>query len=100
VIGTFDAVGPDEGRFAPFWRFAARGRDVLTVRRPDRGDEKKTTLPVVVNVSVLRDFMMGVQEELTAQGGRPYLSKTAVSWLYARMRSLGSRVPSKPSNNC
>jgi hypothetical protein len=71
VIGTFDAVGPDEGRFAPFWRFAARGRDVLTVRRPDRGDEKKTTLPVVVNVSVLRDFMMGVQEELTAQGRAP-----------------------------
>ena len=68
VIGTFDAVGPDEGRFAPFWRFAARGRDVLTVRRPGRGDEMKTTLPVVVNVSLLRDFMTYVREELKAPG--------------------------------
>ena len=33
LIGTFDMAGPDQGRFEPFWRFNARGQDVLTVRR-------------------------------------------------------------------
>ena len=32
LIGTFDMAGPDQGRFEPFWRFNARGQDVLTVR--------------------------------------------------------------------
>jgi hypothetical protein len=71
VIGTFDLIGPDEGRFAPFWRFAARGRDVLTVRRPGRGEDMKTTLPVVVNVGLLRDFMTYVHGELKARGREP-----------------------------
>jgi hypothetical protein len=68
VIGTFDTLGPDEGRFAPFWRFAARGRDVLTVRRPGNGSEMRTTLPVVVSVGLLRNFMTHMKEELKARG--------------------------------
>src|SRR5215831_13380594 len=32
LIGTFDMAGPDQGRFEPFWRFNAKGQDVLTVR--------------------------------------------------------------------
>jgi hypothetical protein len=32
VVGTFDMVGPDQGRFEPFWRLNALRQDVLTVR--------------------------------------------------------------------
>src|SRR5215471_6175715 len=29
LIGTFDMAGPDQGRFEPFWRYNAKGQDVL-----------------------------------------------------------------------
>lgn len=67
VIATFDILGPDEGRFAPFWRFAARGRDVLTVRRSDTPGEMKTTLPMVVSGELFRDFVDHVSYELQAR---------------------------------
>jgi len=67
VIGTFDAIGPDEARFAPFWRFAARGRDVLTVRRSDDTAER-TTLPVVLNAGLLWDFIKEVRQEIGGSG--------------------------------
>jgi hypothetical protein len=68
LIGTFDAVGPDQGRFDPFWRFAARGREVLTVRRPDAVEGVTTTLPVLVSDKVVREFVADVEHELAARG--------------------------------
>ena len=62
VIGVFDVIGPDEGRFAPFWRLAARGRDVLTVRRPAAENELRTTLPIVLNTELLREFLTDQQK--------------------------------------
>lgn len=67
VIGTFDAIGPDEGRFAPLWRLTARGQDVLTVRRTD-ARELTTTLPVVLNAELVRYFLGDLQRELGTQG--------------------------------
>jgi hypothetical protein len=50
LVGTFDAAGPDQGRFEPFWRFASRGEEVLTVRRPDAAEYvSTTTLPTVLS---------------------------------------------------
>jgi hypothetical protein len=69
VIGTFDAVGPDEGNFAPFWRFAAHGRDVLTVRRSGHRQDTTTTLPVVVDAALLRNFMTYAGRERKARDG-------------------------------
>jgi hypothetical protein len=68
LIGTFDAVGPDQGRFDPFWRFAARGREVLTVRRPDAAEGVTTTLPVLLGDKVVREFVAEVEHELAARG--------------------------------
>jgi hypothetical protein len=71
VIGVFDVIGPDEGRFAPFWRLAARGRDVLTLRRPDAQSEMRTTLPIVVNAELLRDLWEERQQSLRRRGVEP-----------------------------
>jgi hypothetical protein len=71
VIGVFDVIGPDEGRFAPFWRLAARGRDVLTVRRPDAQSEMRTTLPIVLNAELLRDLWEERQQSLRRPGIEP-----------------------------
>jgi hypothetical protein len=54
LIGTFDALGPDQGRFDPFWRFNWRAHDVLTVRPPV--GTGSTTLPIVVNQQVIREL--------------------------------------------
>lgn len=70
LSGTFDLVGPDEGRFAPFWRFSARGQDVLTVRSDDTGTGP-TSLPIVLNAEVLRDFRSSIRDELRRRGIGP-----------------------------
>jgi hypothetical protein len=67
LIGTFDMAGPDQGRFEPFWRFNARGQDVLTVRA-EAARIGITSLPVVVNVELFRDFLSFVANELTHRG--------------------------------
>jgi hypothetical protein len=54
LIGTFDALGPDQGRFDPFWRFNWRAHDVLTVRPPL--GTGSTTLPIVVNQQVIHEL--------------------------------------------
>jgi hypothetical protein len=72
LVGTFDAAGPDQGRFEPFWRFASRGEDVLTVRRPDAAEyASTTTLPTVLSADLIREFLRGVQAELAAHGQAP-----------------------------
>jgi hypothetical protein len=71
MIGIFDAAGPDQGRFEPFWRLAAQGEEVLTVRRPDATEVVTTTLPVVLNEEIVRDFLAYVRTELASRGTVP-----------------------------
>ena len=68
LIGTFDLVGPDQGRFEPFWRLAARGREVLTVRRPDAPEGVATSLPILLSDELVKEFLGQVREELAARG--------------------------------
>ena len=70
LSGTFDLVGPDQGRFDPFWRFNARGRDVLTVR-PEDAATGPTSLPIVLNVEVFRSFLSSIRDELARRGVAP-----------------------------
>jgi hypothetical protein len=67
LIGTFDMAGPDQGRFEPFWRFNSRGQDVLTVRA-EAARIGITSLPIVVNVELYRDFLSSVANELMHRG--------------------------------
>jgi hypothetical protein len=71
LIGTFELVGPDQGRFEPFWRLAARGSEVLTVRRPDAPEGVATTLPILLNEQLLKEFLGFVGEQLAARGAPP-----------------------------
>jgi hypothetical protein len=68
LIGTFDMAGPDEGRFEPFWRFSARGQDVLTVRA-EAARVGATSLPIVVNRELFREFLSSARDELARRGG-------------------------------
>ena len=70
LIGTFDIAGPDQGRFEPFWRFNARGQDVLTVRRESQGISA-TSLPIVVNEELFRDFLSSIATELARRRAAP-----------------------------
>jgi hypothetical protein len=70
LSGTFDFVGPDQGRFNPFWRFNSQGNDVLTVRSDD-GGTGPTSLPIVLNVEVFRSFLSSIQTALTRRGVLP-----------------------------
>jgi hypothetical protein len=63
-------AGPDQGRFEPFWRFNARGQDVLTVRAEAAGIGI-TSLPIVVNLELFRKFLSSVPDELARRGGAP-----------------------------
>src|SRR5262249_1996752 len=69
LIGTFEVVGPDQGRFDPFWQLELRGKEVLTVHRPDTTDRISTTLPIVLSADVVRDFLTSVRSELEARAG-------------------------------
>jgi hypothetical protein len=70
LIGTFDLVGPDQGRFEPFWRFNSQGHDVLTVRA-DAATGGTTTLPVVLSQEVLRQFAEAVRQQHDGSAGTP-----------------------------
>jgi hypothetical protein len=90
LIGTFDVAGPDQGRFEPFWRFNARGQDVLTVRA-EAARVGTTSLPTVVNLKLFRDFLSSVGDELERRGGtRAHLPVR--DQLVIRASSIG-RVP-------
>ncbi len=88
LAGTFDAAGPDQGRFDPFWRLVARGREVLTVRRPDAAEGVTTSLPTVLSADVIREFLTFVTAELSARGVTPPRAITR-SQLVVRARSIG-----------
>jgi hypothetical protein len=69
LIGTFEVVGPDQGRFDPFWQLELQGQEVLTVHRPDTTDKVSTTLPIVLSADVVRNFRTSVRAELEARAG-------------------------------
>jgi hypothetical protein len=76
LLSTFEVIGPDSGRIEPFWRLAAQGREVLTVRRPGDSRAGPTTVPVVLSATAVRDFLHAVQRELRARGaGVPELAR-------------------------
>jgi hypothetical protein len=87
LLGTFDAVGPDQGRFDPFWRLAMRGQEVLTVRRPDATERAMTTTPIVLPAEVVRDFLTYVRSELGARGS-PLPPSLARNQLVIRANSI------------
>jgi hypothetical protein len=87
LIGTFDLAGPDQGRFDPFWRFNSRGHDVLTVR-PETARTGPTSLPVVVNLQVVREFLASVRRELASRGVAP-ARLPARDQLVVRAHSIG-----------
>ena len=70
LIGTFDMAGPDQGRFEPFWRFNARGQDVLTVRA-DTARIGITSLPIVLNRELFQKFLSSAADELARRGAAP-----------------------------
>jgi hypothetical protein len=92
LLGTFDLVGPDQGRFEPFWRLAARGSEVLTVRRPDAPEGVATTLPILLNEQLLKEFIGFVGEQLAARG-LPPPNEAVAKELVVRARSI-REVPS------
>jgi len=87
LIGTFELVGPDQGRFEPFWRLAARGSEVLTVRRPNAPEGVATTLPILLNDQLLKEFLGYVEQQLAARG-MPVPEKSAAKELVVRANSV------------
>jgi hypothetical protein len=87
LIGTFDLAGPDQGLFDPFWRFNARGHDVLTVRA-ETARTGPTSLPVVVNLEVFRDFLSSIRREFASRGVAT-ARLPARDQLVVRARSIG-----------
>jgi hypothetical protein len=59
LIGIFDIAGPDRGRIDPFWRLSYLGEPLLTVR--GTGGTEATTVPVVLNMAVVQDFLRSVE---------------------------------------
>jgi len=90
LIGTFDIAGPDQGRFEPFWRFNARGEDVLTVRA-EAARVGTTSLPIVVNLKLFREFLSSTTRELARRGVTP-AHLPARDQLVVRASSI-SKVP-------
>jgi hypothetical protein len=95
LIGTFDLVGPDQGRFEPFWRLAARGSEVLTVRRPDAPEGVATSLPILLSDDLLKEFLGYVSEQLAARG-MPLGKELTTNRLVVRASSVQA-VPSAES---
>jgi len=92
LTGTFDLVGPDQARFEPFWRLAARGSEVLTVRRPDAPEGVVTSLPILLSDELMKEFLGYVSQELDARGVAPP-KPLAANELIVRAVSVGA-VPS------
>jgi hypothetical protein len=98
LIGTFEVVGPDQGRFDPFWQLQLRGQEVLTVHRPDTTDKVSTTLPIVLSADVVRDFLTSVLRANTI-GNVPAV-EAAVKSLLKRRRLTEDCDGSTPRSFC
>jgi hypothetical protein len=88
LIGTFEVVGPDQGRFDPFWQLELRGQEVITVHRPDTTDRVSTTLPIVLSADVVRDFLTSVRADLEAREG-PLAQPPSRDQLVIRANTIG-----------
>jgi len=88
LIGTFEVVGPDQGRFDPFWQLELQGQEVLTVHRPDTTDRVSTTLPIVLSADVVRDFLSAVRAELATRGS-PLVQPPSREQLIIRANTIG-----------
>jgi hypothetical protein len=62
LVGTFDIAGPDRGRIDPFWRLSYIGEPLLTAR--GAGGTEPTTVPVLLNETVVQDFLRTVESQL------------------------------------
>ena len=89
LIATFEVVGPDQGRFDPFWQLQLRGQEVLTVHRPDTTDKVSTTLPIVLSADVVRDFLTSVRADLEAREG-PLGQPPSRDQLVIRANTIGN----------
>jgi hypothetical protein len=69
LIGVFDTVGPDRGRIDPFWRLSYIGEPLLTARAT--GGTEATTVPVLLNVDLVRNFLREVESELRLDHSSP-----------------------------
>jgi hypothetical protein len=81
-------TGPDQGKFEPFWRFNAKGQDVLTVRA-EAAHIGITSLPIVVNLEVFRKFLSTLRDELARRGAAP-AELPARDQLVVRASSIGN----------
>src|SRR5262249_14123826 len=89
LIGTFEVVGPDQGRFDPFWQLQIRGEEVLPVHRPDVKDGVSPTLPIVLSADVVRDFLTSVRADLEARAG-PLAQPPSRDQLVIRANTIGN----------
>src|SRR5262249_22671568 len=89
LIGTFEVVGPDQGRFDPFWQLQLRGQEVLPVNRPDTTDRVSTPLPIVLSADVVRDFLTSVRADLEAREG-PLGQPPSRDQLVIRANTIGN----------
>jgi hypothetical protein len=87
LIGTFNMAGPDQGRFEPFWRYNAKGQDVLTVRA-DTARIGITSLPIVLNRELFQKFLSSAADELARRGAAP-VDLPARDILVLRASSIG-----------
>ena len=62
LVGTFDIAGPDRGRIDPFWQLSYVGQPLLTAR--GMGGTEVTTVPVVLNREVVREFLRYAESQL------------------------------------
>jgi hypothetical protein len=92
LTGTFDLMGPDQGRFEPFWRLAVRGSEVLTVRRPNAPEGVATSLPILLSDDLVKEFLGYVSQQLTARG-MPLGKELTANRLVVRASSVQA-VPS------
>jgi hypothetical protein len=69
LIGTFDIAGPDRGRIDPFWQLSYVGEPLLMVR--GTGGMGPTTVPVILNMAVVQDFLRSVQLQPRSSSAAP-----------------------------
>jgi hypothetical protein len=78
LVGIFDIAGPDRGRIDPFWRLSYVGEPLLTVR--GTGGTGATTVPVLLNRSVVQDFLRSVESQRRSSSApHPARSQLVVS---------------------
>jgi hypothetical protein len=94
LVGMFDIAGPDRGRIDPFWRLSYVGEPLLTAR--GTGGTEATTVPVLLNKAVVRDFLRSVESQRRSSsaplpaGGELVVSATAVANVPAAQKRVVS----------